>query len=424
MDVEGIAPGANFAQTIDNTLADCSTVLVVIGPKWLPILLERAKQGGEDYVRHEIEAALKSKINVIPVLVAGATAAELSTVPGSLADLPFHQAVELHDSSFSDDCDRLARACGAGHARRRSLVLIAVAALIVVAVIAAGFGFHSFRNEQQRRTALAQQLATAHTQTSLDEFEAAYRTATQAAKSAPSDPEAFNAQADAAMKWLENFSVLVPDGEKADTVAAPLLTELMQVLDAALARTAPQSTRAAGILAHIGWAHWLNSHIAEKEFGPAAEQALRQSLAIDPKNVYANAMLGNWLLQNNRSLSEAVQHFSTALATGQERPLVRDMQLGGMLDNEGDGVRDESLKVLNEIRKNHEPIRDSDRTRFLSFTFDIYEAVPTSVPAEEAWQTYLWLDTPPTRDPADDKRLHDLIHARIFSKPAAPAKPI
>src|SRR5204863_1015792 len=38
MDVEDIGPGQNFAEAIDRTLASCSIVLVVIGPRWGDIL--------------------------------------------------------------------------------------------------------------------------------------------------------------------------------------------------------------------------------------------------------------------------------------------------------------------------------------------------------------------------------------------------
>ncbi len=50
--------------------------------------------------RHEIESALARKALVVPVLVGGATAVNLTGLPQSLADLPFHQAMELRDASF------------------------------------------------------------------------------------------------------------------------------------------------------------------------------------------------------------------------------------------------------------------------------------------------------------------------------------
>ena len=71
MDVEDIGPGQNFAEAIDQTLAGCAVVLAVIGPRWLDILRQRVAAGHEDYVVHEIGAALARRANVVPVFVGG-----------------------------------------------------------------------------------------------------------------------------------------------------------------------------------------------------------------------------------------------------------------------------------------------------------------------------------------------------------------
>jgi hypothetical protein len=98
MDVEEIQPGENFAKTIEQVLAHCSTALVVIGPLWREQLDLRAAHNEQDYVVHEIAAALSTKKTVVPVLVGGTPVSCLDTLPAALADLSFHQAVELHDS--------------------------------------------------------------------------------------------------------------------------------------------------------------------------------------------------------------------------------------------------------------------------------------------------------------------------------------
>jgi TIR domain len=108
MDVEDIHPGQNFAQTIDQSIATCTALLVVMGPKWREILWARSQEHEKDYVRYEIEAALARKITTIPVLVGGATMAQLTDLPEGLAELPFHQAMELRDATFKEDCSRLA----------------------------------------------------------------------------------------------------------------------------------------------------------------------------------------------------------------------------------------------------------------------------------------------------------------------------
>src|ERR1035438_8126362 len=98
------------------------------------------------------------------------------------------------------------------------------------------------------------------------------------------------------MLWVENFHITLPEGQNPAEVAGPALDQILMILDAGLTRTKGSET--ADIRAHIGWAHWLNQHIAEREFGSDAEQNLRAALASDPSNVYANSMFGDWLLLN------------------------------------------------------------------------------------------------------------------------------
>jgi tetratricopeptide (TPR) repeat protein len=270
----------------------------------------------------------------------------------------------------------------------------------------------------QLRNAVSQLVITSNTQIKLGEYEAAYRTGVQAVKVDPASESARNQEADAAMRWLEHYSIVGGEGTNIAEIAAGQLAEMLSVLDAAFSRISDKGPRAADILAHIGWAHWLNQHIAEKEFGSLAEDSLRQAIRIDPSNVYANAMLGNWLLQKNSSFDEAMKCFSVALASGRERPLVRSMELGGLLYNDAPGAPIEVVKALNDMRKTNEKLEDRYRTRFLSVDFDptdsdeYFASLLTAVPPDDAWKTYLWLDTDGGRDPTHIKR--DFVRARVL----------
>ena len=153
----------------------------------------------------------------------------------------------------------------------------------------------------------------------------------------------------------------------------------------------------------------------EREFGPIAEQDFRAALAADPSNVYANAMLGNWLLQNRGSFTEAVQHFNTAVSTGKAGPFVRTLQLGGLIDLDEKGARAELVKAANEMRKGGEPLDEEHRARILNFCFDpmlpdhgeLAESL-SAIPPDEAWQTYLWLDDNP-----ENAQAHVMVHSFI-----------
>jgi len=102
MDIQDIRPGQNFAASIEDTIATCDCVIAVIGPRWLETVQKRA-QARDDFVRHEIGAALKRRVTVIPVLVGGAHMPAAADLPPELADLSLRNAVEIRDERFDDD---------------------------------------------------------------------------------------------------------------------------------------------------------------------------------------------------------------------------------------------------------------------------------------------------------------------------------
>jgi uncharacterized membrane protein YhaH (DUF805 family) len=112
MDVDAIEPGVDFVKSLDEQVAACIAFIAVIGPRWLNA---RNNDGNPrldnptDYVRVEIESALKRDIRVIPVLVDGASMPRPSDLPPSLQALARRNAVEIAHHRFAADCDDLAR---------------------------------------------------------------------------------------------------------------------------------------------------------------------------------------------------------------------------------------------------------------------------------------------------------------------------
>src|SRR5262249_14848286 len=112
MDVDAIEPGVDFVKALDEQVAGCIAFIAVIGPRWLTA---RGNDGNPrldnpaDYVRLEIESALKRDIRVIPVLVDGASMPQSSDLPSSLQALARRHAVEIAHHRFVADCDDLAR---------------------------------------------------------------------------------------------------------------------------------------------------------------------------------------------------------------------------------------------------------------------------------------------------------------------------
>lgn len=146
MDVQDIAPGDKFAASIDDTIARCDCLVAVIGPRWVDLMQQRA-QRPEDFVRHEIAAALRRDITVVPVLVGGAAMPSRQVLPADLAALSQRNAVEIRDDRFEDDVTRLGDALAkrstvtSGSGRRlgaRSYVALSV--LLVAIAVAAFYG--------------------------------------------------------------------------------------------------------------------------------------------------------------------------------------------------------------------------------------------------------------------------------------------
>jgi hypothetical protein len=110
MDVDTIELGLDFAEVIDQSLSRCRIMVVVIGKDWLKVTDEEGESrlsNPDDYVRMEIEKALKSRTRVIPVLVEGAAVPKSSQLPESLASLSRRNGIAMAHASFGSDADRL-----------------------------------------------------------------------------------------------------------------------------------------------------------------------------------------------------------------------------------------------------------------------------------------------------------------------------
>jgi len=143
-DVEDIPAGEDFARVIDQALGRATTLLVLIGRKWLDARNESGKRRLEvpqDFVRLEIESALRQGIRVLPVLVQGATMPSPEQLPETMRPFSRIQALELSDSRWDYDVGTLIRTLkggpgilGLGSGKRLRL------ALVVALVLAAAIG--------------------------------------------------------------------------------------------------------------------------------------------------------------------------------------------------------------------------------------------------------------------------------------------
>ena len=110
IDVDTIDLGLDFADVIDQSLAQCRVMIVVIGRSWLTVTDEEGEprlDNPDDYVRLEVEKALHSDTRVIPVLVEGAMTPKASQLPAPLASLSRRNGIEMAHASFTSDALRL-----------------------------------------------------------------------------------------------------------------------------------------------------------------------------------------------------------------------------------------------------------------------------------------------------------------------------
>lgn len=136
-DLEAIVPGSNFTHEIDAAIARCQVLVVLIGNTWLT---EHATDGSprlndpRDFVRLEVASGLRAGTHVIPVLVEGTTMPAENALPDDLKPLARLQAIELSDTRWEYDIERLAKAVraltGGRSAHRRAYLLVGIAALV------------------------------------------------------------------------------------------------------------------------------------------------------------------------------------------------------------------------------------------------------------------------------------------------------
>lgn len=103
-DLDGIEPGLDFEQVLNERIAGCDAVVAMIGPGWHQDRERLARE--DDFVRIELEAALTRGVRVVPVLVDGA---EMPTgdLPGELPKLLKRQSLRLSHQTFKTDIERL-----------------------------------------------------------------------------------------------------------------------------------------------------------------------------------------------------------------------------------------------------------------------------------------------------------------------------
>lgn len=109
MDVDAIEPGLAFDEAIKRAMDQSEVLLVVIGRRWIDMQAGPGPRINDpkDFVHLEIAAALSRNIRVIPVLLDGASMPTEAELPEPLRALARRNALEVRNSRFSSDSERL-----------------------------------------------------------------------------------------------------------------------------------------------------------------------------------------------------------------------------------------------------------------------------------------------------------------------------
>ncbi len=112
MDVDHIGPGQDFVRVLEDEVSKCEILLAVIGKGWIDARDEKGQRrldNPNDFVRIEIESALKQGKHLIPVLINDAQMPRGDDLPKNMKDLSRRNAVRIVHERFRSDAQGLVK---------------------------------------------------------------------------------------------------------------------------------------------------------------------------------------------------------------------------------------------------------------------------------------------------------------------------
>jgi TIR domain len=120
IDIEGLRLGTDFVKAIEEQVATCAVVIVMIGRNWLKATGRRRRlDDPADMVRAEIASALRQEIPVIPVLVQDAAMPAEKSLPEDVRQLARRTGIALRHDLWREGVERLLKELDLIMARKR-----------------------------------------------------------------------------------------------------------------------------------------------------------------------------------------------------------------------------------------------------------------------------------------------------------------
>ncbi|HMK78601.1 MAG TPA: TIR domain-containing protein [Xanthobacteraceae bacterium] len=134
LDDETIPGGADFPDRIRVALKHCKIVVAIVGPHWAgaDALHRLGIFDRDDWIRIEIETALKSKVPIIPVTIDQAKMPTAGSLPESLLPFSYRHAIDIGSERrhLDRDLEHLTREIGALIKRKTRFIWYGSAAAI------------------------------------------------------------------------------------------------------------------------------------------------------------------------------------------------------------------------------------------------------------------------------------------------------
>jgi hypothetical protein len=140
MDVDKIALGRDFRQVLREHLESCDFMLALVGRNWVEAknsFGQRRLEDPGDYVRLEIETALKRNIPVTPVLVQDAQMPTVAQLPEEIKDFAYRHGFELSHNRWNSDVQEMIKRLGLSKQEKSwpTIVGASVLAMLLLGVV-------------------------------------------------------------------------------------------------------------------------------------------------------------------------------------------------------------------------------------------------------------------------------------------------
>jgi hypothetical protein len=110
MDIDRIEPGLDFTEVIGEAVSACDVLIALVGSRWATAADAKGTprlENPEDFVRLELEAALRRDVRVIPALVQNAEMPSSDDLPEPIRPFARRHALELSDTRWAFDVGKL-----------------------------------------------------------------------------------------------------------------------------------------------------------------------------------------------------------------------------------------------------------------------------------------------------------------------------